>query len=398
MQEFNYTVTNKEGTYHKGLIQAVNSRQAANILHERGFTVISIVEKKKGFNVEIFGGIGIGDQAQFTRQLATMITSGLPLAESLEVLQKQTENKKLKEIIASISEDIQGGGSFSDSLSKHSEVFSAAYINVIKAGEASGTLDKVLLKLSETLEKEREFQGKIKGAMVYPLIITVAMLLVAAIILIFVIPKLGQVYQDLDIVLPLPTRILIWVSGFMVKFWWLVIIAIVGGIFAFRRYRKTPEGALVVDRLIMRLPVFGKLNRDTSLTEFTRTLGALVAAGVPILEALKIAGETATNAVHRQAVSAIVAKVEKGASLSTAITSEDAFPPLIPQMTAVGEETGKMDEVLTKVSIFFEMEVEQEVKNLTTALEPIIMMVLGVMVGLLMVSIILPIYSITSAF
>jgi type IV pilus assembly protein PilC len=398
MQEFNYTVTDKKGTYHKGIVQAVNTKQAANILHDRGFTVISIVEKKGAFEISIFNKIGIGPLAQFTRQLATMITSGLPLAESLDVLQKQTENKRLQQVIRSINEDIQGGSNFATALTKHSEVFNSAYINVIKAGEASGTLDKVLLKLADTLEKEREFQGKLKGAMVYPIIISGAMVIVAAIILIFVVPKLSQVYKDLDIVLPLPTRLLIWISDFMVMFWWLLAILIVVGIFVLRRYRKTPNGALVIDNILMKLPVFGKLNRDSSLTEFTRTLSALVAAGVPILESLKIAGETATNAIHRQAVTAVAAKVEKGASLSKALGTEEIFPPIIPQMSAVGEETGKMDEVLNKVSVFFEMEVDQEVKNLTTAIEPIIMIVLGVMVGLLMVSIVLPIYSITSAF
>ena len=399
MQEFDYTVTDKKGTYHKGLIQAVSSKDAARVLHEKGFTIIKIEEKKKGLGeIKIFGGINIAAKATFTRQLATMITSGLPLADSLAVLEKQTENASLQTVIKTISEDISGGSNFATSLSKHASVFSTAYINVVKAGEASGTLDKVLLKLADTMEKEREFQGKLKGAMVYPAIITMAMLLVAAIILIFVIPKLSQVYIDMGITLPLPTRILIAVSGFMVKFWWLVIIGIVGGTIGFRRYRKTPEGALVVDRLILKMPVFGKLTRDSSLTEFTRTLGALVSAGVPILESLKIAGETATNATHREAVGRVVSKVEKGATLSKALAAEDVFPPLIPQMASVGEETGKMDEVLTKVSIFFETEVELEVKNLTTALEPIIMIILGVMVGLLMISIILPIYSITSAF
>lgn len=399
MQEFNYTVTDKKGAYHKGLIQAVSTKEAARILHEKAFTIIKIEEKKKGFgDIKIFGGINIAAKATFTRQLATMITSGLPLADSLSVLEKQTENASLQEIIKTISEDISGGSNFATALSKHTSVFSSAYINVIKAGEASGTLDKVLLKLADTMEKEREFQGKVKGAMVYPAIITVAMLLVAGIIVIFVVPKLSQVYIDMGITLPLPTRILMAISGFMVKFWWLVIIGAVGAVIGFRRYRKTPEGALVVDKILLKVPVFGKLNRDTSLTEFTRTLGALVSAGVPILESLKIAGETATNAIHRQAVSKIVGKVEKGATLSKALASEEVFPPLIPQMASVGEETGKMDDVLTKVSIFFETEVEQEVKNLTTAIEPLIMIALGIMVGLLMVSIILPIYSITSAF
>lgn len=398
MQEFKYTVTDKKGVHHQGLVEAVNKKQAANILHEREFTVLSITEKKGQFEINLFNKIGIGPIAQFTRQLATMISSGLPLAESLEVLQKQTENKRLQVVIKEISEEISGGSSFSTALSKHPDIFNAAYINVIKAGEASGTIDKVLIKLAATMEKEREFKGKIKGALIYPAIITMGMLGVAAIILIFVVPKLAEVYIDLEIELPLPTRILIVISDFLVIFWWLVIIITVVGLILLKRYRNTPSGALVVDRLLLKVPVTGKLNRDSSLTEFTRILGALVGAGVPILEALKISGETASNAVHRGAVENVVSKLEKGASLSKALETEGVFPPIIPQMVKVGEETGKMDEVLTRVSEFFEMEVDQEVKNLTTALEPIIMVVLGVMVGGLMIAIILPIYSITDAF
>lgn len=368
-------------------------------MHERGFTVIRIQAKGEGLALlSIFGGIGIGALSQFTRQLATMITSGLPLTDSLVVLQKQTENEKLRKVVSQITEDIQGGGSFSSALAKHEAVFSLAYISVVRAGEASGTLDKVLLKLADTLERDREFEGKIKGAMVYPIIIVSAMLLVGAIILIFVIPKLSEVYKGLNLTLPLPTLILIAISDFLVHFWWLVIILGFGGFVALRRYRKTPEGALAIDRFLLKIPVMGKLNRDSSLTTLTRTLGSLVGAGVPILEALKIAGETATNATHRQAVSKAASTVEKGGTLSKALGADDSFPPIIPQMVSVGEETGKMDEVLDKVSHFFEQEVEQEVRTLTTALEPIIMVVLGIMVALLMISIILPIYSITQAF
>jgi type II secretory pathway component PulF len=234
--------------------------------------------------------------------------------------------------------------------------------------------------------------------MVYPVIIVSAMVIVMFIIMVFVVPKLSEVYTEIGLALPLPTRILIGTSKFMSTFWWLIIILVVGGIYALQRYRKTQEGSLVIDSLILKVPIIGKLNRDSSVTEFTRTLGLLVGAGVPILESLKIAGSTATNALHRAAVAKVAALVEKGAQLSKAIAAEEAFPPLIPQMMSVGEETGKMDEVLAKVSHFFELEVEQEVKNLTTAIEPLIMIVLGIMVALLMISIILPIYSITQAF
>ncbi|HEY4694364.1 MAG TPA: type II secretion system F family protein [Candidatus Nanoarchaeia archaeon] len=397
MQQFTYTVKDKTGETKKGLIEAVDQRQAASILHERGFVVINIESKKAGFQLRV-GSLGIGPIANFTRQLATMISSGLPLTESLVVLEKQTENARLEEIIRSVADDIQGGSTFASALGKHPGEFSVAYINIIKAGESSGTLDKVLGKLADTLEKDREFQAKIKGAFIYPTIILIAMVLVISIIMIFVVPKLSQLYVDLNIELPLPTKIMIWLSNVFVNFWWLMIIAVVGGLFALRRYRKTPEGALVIDGLILKVPIMGRLNRDSSLTEFTRTLSSLIGAGVPILEGLRISGDVASNALHRQAVHRSATLVEKGAQLSKALGSDESFPAIVPQMVAVGEETGKIDEVLAKVSNYFELEVDHQVKNLTSSLEPIIMVVLGVMVALLVISIILPIYGITSAF
>jgi type IV pilus assembly protein PilC len=398
MDQFQYTVKDNKGINHQGLIEAVDPRAASQILHERGFVVIRIEPKKAGITLSFFKGINIGHQANFTRQLATMITSGLPLTDSLVVLQKQTENKNMVELITSLADDIQAGNTFASALAKHSDVFSAAYINIVRSGEASGTLDTVLQKLADNLEKEREFQGKVKGAFVYPAIILVAMTLVTSIIMIFVVPKLTELYSNLKVNLPLPTVILIAISKFMANFWWLVLIMLVAAFIAFRRYRKTPSGALLVDTILLKLPVVGKLNRDSSLTELTRTLGSLVGAGVPILEALRIAGEVATNAIHRNAIGKAATMVEKGTTLSKAVAQEETFPAIFPQMIAVGEETGKMDDVLSKLAHYFEIEVDQQVKNLTTALEPIIMVTLGIMVGLLVVSIILPIYSITSAF
>lgn len=397
MQQFDYVVKDARGQTKKGVVEAVDKKQASSILHEKGFVVIKIDEKKKEFAIH-FGGIGLGPVSNFTRQLATMISSGLPLTESLVVLEKQTENERFKEIIKKLADDIQGGTTFAGALAKHPDEFSLAYINIVKAGESSGTLDKVLAKLADTLEKQREFQSKVKGAFVYPAIILVAMVMVIAVIMIFVVPKLTDLYTQLNITLPLPTKILIFLSKVFVNFWWLMIIIAVAANIGFRRYRKTEEGALVVDRLMLKVPIMGKLNRDSSLTEFTRTLGSLISAGVPILEGLKISGDVATNALHRQAVHRAAALVEKGAQLSKAVGQDPIFPAIVPQMIAVGEETGKIDDVLNKVSNYFELEVEHQVKNLTSALEPIIMIVLGVMVALLVISIILPIYNITSSF
>lgn len=399
MQQFKYTVRDKKGDTKEGLIEAANTRSASQTLHEKGYFVVNIKAHKEGAgDIKIFGKPSLGDVANFTRQLATMINSGLPLTDSLTILHKQTEKEQFREVIVQLAEAIQGGGTFADALSKHEDVFSLAYANIIRAGESSGTLDSVLQNLADTLEKDREFQSKVKGAFIYPGIIVSAMVLVAAIILIFVVPKLTELYTDLDIALPLPTVILIFVSGITAKFWWLFIILGVVGFTALKKYRKTPQGALITDKIILKIPIMGKLNRDSSMTELTRIMGALSGAGVPILEALKISSSVATNSVHRQAISRAATLVEKGTPLSKALAQDEIFPPILPQMVAVGEETGKMDEVLNKVSHFYELEVEHQVKNLTTALEPIIMIILGIMVGLLVISIILPIYNITSAF
>lgn len=397
MQQFTYIVKDKQGETRKGLVEANDRHQAVVILHDRGYLVIKVSEKDKGFNLH-FGGIGIGLVANFTRQLATMISSGLPLTDSLVVLEKQTESVRMGEVIKALQEDIQSGNTFASSLAKHPNVFNLAYINIVKAGESSGTLDKVLLKLADTLEKDREFQAKVKGAFVYPVIILIAMFLVIAIIMVFVIPKLSTLYTSMNIKLPFTTVVLIAMSNFFVNFWWLIILVAVGAFIALGRYRKTNEGALVIDRMILKIPIMGRLSRDSSLTQFTRTLSSLIGAGVPILEGLKISGEVATNALHRRAVQRSIGLVEKGAQLSKALGQDQTFPAIVPQMVAVGEETGKIDVVLDKVANYFELEVDHQVKNLTSSLEPIIMIVLGVMVAFLVISIILPIYNITSAF
>src|SRR3989344_3349365 len=247
MEQYTYTVKDNKGINREGIIEAADPRAASAILHDRGFVVIKIVPKGRGLNLLGFlHGVSIGTVANFTRQLATMITSGLPLTDSLVVLQKQTENEKMREIIRSLADEIQAGNTFASALAKHSNVFSAAYINIVRSGDASGTLYSVLQKLADNLEREREFQSKVKGAFVYPIIIMIAMALVTSIMMIFVVPKLTELYVSLKVNLPLPTIILIALSKFMSSFWWLIIIAIVGLTSAYRRYRKTPHGSLVI--------------------------------------------------------------------------------------------------------------------------------------------------------
>ena len=401
MEQYRYVAHNQKGERLEGNVEAVDTRQAVNVLHDRGLVVVKLTPKDRlnplSFFFSSIHGVGIGELANFTRQLATMITAGLTLTDAIKILEKQTENEKLAKVLSGLGRDIQGGFTFAAGLSRHSDIFSDAYINMIKVGEASGTLDKVLTKLADTLEKQREFQGKVKSAFVYPIIVLVAMVAVTAIILIFVMPKLTDLYSQLGANLPISTKILISISKFMQFFWWLVLLAIIGIIMSLRKFKKTPEGAYLIDSFMFRLPVFGGLIRNTSFTEITRTLGALVASGVPIMESLRITSEVAPNSLHKDSLIRAISIVEKGTPLSVALTRDPLFPPIIPQMISVGEQTGKMDEVLEKISHYFESEAELQVKNLTVALEPIIMIVLGAMVGFLIFSIIMPIYQLTSS-
>lgn len=401
MEQYIYTVKDQKGQARNGVIEATDKRQASTILHDRGLIVIKLEEKLAGRDlltlIRDFRGIGLGPLANFTRQLSIMVTSGLSLTDSLSILEKQIPEPAFKEIIGSITKDVQGGANFAMALAKHKKVFSTAYVNMIKSGEASGTLDQVLNKLAEALEKEREFKSKIEGAFIYPAIVVIAMLIVTFVVLVFVIPKLTSLYTDLGAQLPLPTQILLLASKIVSQFWWAVIGGTILGVVLLRRYQKTEIGARQIDGLVLKIPVMGKINANTSLAVLTRTLGSLVGSGVPILEGLKISGDVASNALHQQSIRRATEAVEKGAVLSAALGKDPLFPPIVSQMVSVGEETGKLDEVLTKLAHYFEIEVEQDIKGLTAALEPIIMIILGVMVAFLVISIILPIYKITSS-
>ncbi len=401
MDQFRYTAKDSQGASRTGIIEAVDLKQASGLLHEMGLVVIKIVPKGEslgiGSLIAKFRGTSTGSVATFTRQLSTMINAGLSLVDALVILEKQLNDQSIKVAIKDITKDIQAGGTFASSLAKHPKIFSTSFISMVKAGEASGTLDLVLTRLADTLEKQREFESKVKGAFIYPIIIVVAMILVTIIVLVFVVPRISVLYTDLNVDLPLPTKILLALSSFVRTFWWVLIFVPPAAYYGLRAFRKTPEGKIVIDHLLLKLPIFGRMNEYTSFTELTRTLGSLVGSGVPILDALKIAGDVAGSAVHQQAIKEAAHLIEKGGQLSTAFSYQESFPPIVPQMIAVGEETGKLDEVLSKLAHYFETEVEQQVKNLTAALEPLIMVVLGIGVALLVISIILPIYKITSA-
>jgi len=333
----------------------------------------------------------------FTRQLATMIKAGLPLTTALSILKYQSTLAMTK-VVEEVLREVEGGGSFSKALAKFSRVFDQVYLSLIQSGEAAGVLDKVLLRLADNLEKQSEFRAKTKNALIYPAIISIAMVIVAIVMSVFVIPKLTSLYTEFGAQLPLMTRILIGISNFMIKSWYLMLGFGLAGGYALHRWKKTVSGRMAWDKFSLKVPIFGPLKTKIILTEITRTLALLIESGVSIIEALEIVAGTADNVLFSGSIKYAAKEVEKGVPLAVAIGQFEHFPPIVSQMLAVGEETGKIDEVMFNLSGYFETEAEQAVKGLTTAIEPLMMIVLGVGVAFLVIAIILPIYNLTSQF
>jgi len=401
MKRFNYKAKDKAGKLVTGEVEAVNINEAAKLVHGKGFYVISIspkVESPIAIIRNIRERITPRDIATFTRQLSTMINAGLPITESLLILRSQSKGS-MQKIVAQILADVEAGEPLSSSIEKHPKIFSKTYIALVKSGEVGGVMDAVLARLADNLEKQEEFNGKVKGALIYPAIIVIGMIIVSLVMMIFVIPRLTSLYTEFNATLPLPTRILIGMSNFLIKFWPLVLAVAGGGYYIFTLYRQTKVGRRKIDELSFKIPVFGELQRQIILTELTRTLSLMVGSGVSILEALNITSEVVNNVTVSEALKDSAKQVERGFPIAYSFAKHpDAFPFLLSQMVAVGEETGKMDEVLTKISHIFEVESDEKVKGLTAAIEPLVMVVLGLGVGFLVIAVILPIYNLTSQF
>lgn len=402
MSVFQYKARKTDGAIVTGLVEAPSESVAARLLHEKQLFVVALTQSSDPFSAKNLTNrvqrVSFADIVNFTRQLATMIVAGLALPESLTILRSQSTNKIFVTMLEDIERQIVGGGSLADALAKYPQYFSSTYVALVRAGESSGTLDQVLVRLADILESQREFRSKVQGAMIYPAIILVGMVGVVFIMMTVVIPKLTDLYRDFNIDLPASTKMLMSVSSFFVHYWWLMIIGGVGGLSLFQRWRKTPEGELIVDALLLRIPLFGELQKKIMLVEFTRTLGMLIASGIHILEGLQILRASLGNVLFRNAVGEIAKKVEKGFPLGDTFSQYAVFPPIVSQMMKVGEETGRLDDTLLKLSKYFETESEHLVKGLTTAIEPIIMVILGVGVGFIVISVITPIYNLTSQF
>jgi len=382
-------------------IEAASSEAVVDYLQKNDYFPISVEkvgEKNLNFLNTLTQRVDFNDVVDFTRQIAIMLNAGLTLIDSLEILKKQTTKLPLRKMIEEIDTKIKGGSSFSVALLDYKNIFSKLYISLVKSGEASGKLGEILLRLADNLEKEREFKSKLKGALVYPVIVIIGMFAVMFIMVTFVLPKLLGLYKDFNVELPTSTKILIAVSSFSTKFWPLVLVMIFVASYFAKKYLATKAGKNSFDQFILKLPVFGHIVSISALVESTRTLAILISSGISILEALSIVVDATENSVYQQAFLTVSHKVEKGLSLGTALEQEEMFPPILVQMSQVGEQTGNLDDTLFRLSKYFEMESEMATKTMTTLIEPAILVVLGVGVGFLVMSVITPIYNLTNSF
>lgn len=400
MISFAYKAKTATGETTIGEVQSPTRELAVELLRRRKLFVISI----KATTPSIFSRLakmsrrpGLDDIVAFTRQLATMSASGLPLTDALRILKTQS-NQSMSDVISDVLENVEGGSSLADSLAKHKNIFSQVYVALVRAGESAGVLDNILNRLAVNLEKQKAFVGKVKGAMIYPVIVIIAMVVVGMVMMIFVVPKLTQMYQTFNVQLPLPTKILMGASDWLIKYWILVFGFFGLAAASFSAWVKTPAGRTKFELAVFRIPVMGKLQKQIALTEITRTIGLLVGAGISIIDALKITAAAVKNSIYQNALLVAASQVEKGMPLSVPMAQNPHFPPILSQMVNVGEETGRIDDVLTKLSLYFETESEQAVSALTAAIEPLIMICLGIGVGFLVIAVILPIYNLTSAF
>jgi len=393
-----YRAVNEKGKIVHGLVEAKDEEEAASFLRKQDFVpiVIKVFNQNSSLSYLINRRSAKKDLVFFTRQLSSMLTSGLTVMQALTILRNQVQNPAMAEVIESVIASIQEGKTLSQAISKYPNVFYPIYISLIQAAETAGLLDKILLRLADNLEKQDKLSSTIKSALMYPAIVVIMMVAVMTIMMIFVVPTLTGLYASFNVDLPLPTKIVIGLSNFTVKFWPFVLGSIFPLTFYFRKWKKTLRGKRVLDALILRMPIFNKLTVQSIMAEFTRTFGLLVGTGSLVVSSLNESADVIGNVYYQDAIREVGKKVEKGVTIGDAMLSDPLFPPLVVEMVKIGEQTGKLDDSLTRVSEYFEREVETTVKGLTTAMEPIIMIVLAVGVGFLIISIITPIYNIIS--
>ena len=397
MPVFTYSARAASGELQTGEIELPTKDEVVGFLVRQKLRPVAVQAKAKDISFQFGTGVKTRDIVIFTRQFATMINSGLPLVQSLSILAEQTENKNFAKVIDQVLQDIQAGMTLADSMKKHPKIFTELYVNMVAAGETGGILDTILLRLATFLEKNDALVRKIKSAMTYPGVMLAVVIIATTILLWKVVPVFAGIFLEAHLDLPAPTRVVLAISDFLQGYILYLVAAVVAIIFAIRKYYTTSQGQLVIDSLMLKMPVLGSLLRKSAVSRFTRTLGTLVSSGVSILEGLQITARTAGNRVIHDAVMASRASIAGGATISEPLRASGVFPPMVVQMINVGEQTGGLDEMLSKIADFYDDEVDTAVTALTSILEPIMIVVMGVVIGGMVVAMYLPMFDMIKA-
>jgi len=398
MPAFTYTARALNGDLRTATIDAPSRDEVVAQLRRQRLNVIKIDEAAQAANKKKAGGkISMRDVVIFTRQFSTMINAGLPLVQALDILAKQSENKALKDVTRAVVFDVESGHTVADALKKHPKAFSDLYVNMVAAGEAGGILDTILMRLATFMEKNDALVRKVKGAMIYPGVITSVAAIAIVVLLVFVIPVFEKMFASVGLALPLPTRVVIGMSQFLQHFWWAVIAGIFALVWSMKKYYATPDGKLAIDKLMLKAPVLGDVLRKSAVSRFTRTLGTLIGSGVSILDGLEITAKTAGNRVIQDAIMESRTSIAGGETISAPLQKSAVFPPMVISMIAVGEQTGGLDEMLSKIADFYDEEVDAAVSGLLALMEPVMIVFLGVVVGGMVVAMYLPIFDMINA-
>ena len=397
MDTFAYKVRDRTGKIFTGNMEGENRISVVSRLREMDYFITSVSEKRKNIlfskQINIFKSIKLRDLTIFYRQFATMVNAGLTLVNSLDILTEQVENKALADNIKVVKSDVEAGSTLADAMAKFPQVFSELYISMVRAGEIGGVLDDILNKIADLMEKEFALRQKIKSAMAYPSFIAGAAVLMAIFMLAFILPQFVGIFDQFGGKLPLLTQILVTATYLFNTYWYIFFIVFAALVFAFLAYIKTPNGKLNFDKFKLNAPIFGEINRKGAIARFTRILGTLIKSGVPILEALQVSSNAIGNLVISSAVLGAKTKIKEGQSISSPLAASGVFPPMVTQMIMVGEESGELEEMLINVAKFYDEEVDRSVEKLTAVIEPIMMVVIGLTVGIMVIAMYLPIFN-----
>lgn len=399
MPNFTYSARNNQGKEVKGKIEARDGQAVVEILQDKGLVVVNVKEQAT-FDIESLGQINIGgvpmkDKVVFMRQLATMVGAGLPLTRGLQVMEQQISNPMFKRVITQVKSSVEAGKSLAESFKNSDEVFDDVTINLIEAGESSGNLDDILNKLAIELEESKKLQGKLKGALTYPLILLVIIVGVMVLMMLVLVPAMSDIYGEFGGELPTITRVMVAMSDFFINYWWAIVIVLLGLLIGYKVWVDTPKGKRTKDKIIVKIPIMGVIISKMQLAQFTRLLGLLLGSGLSIIRALELTAMSLSNDMFKEVIFQAKEEVERGGSLALPIARSDYYPLIVSSMIAVGEETGELDTVLAKVSQYYKEEVDQATENMSSLLEPIFLVIMGVAVAFIALGVYTPMFQLS---